>query len=44
MGEQARVMAIEEFNQPLRMRDLPLPEPGPGEALVRILEIGRAHV
>ncbi|MDR1520076.1 MAG: zinc-binding dehydrogenase [Planctomycetota bacterium] len=40
MGERARAMIIEEFNRPLRMRELPLPEPGPGEALVRMLAAG----
>lgn len=36
----AAAMVIEAFGQPLKRRDLALPEPGEGEALIRILAAG----
>ncbi|MDR1534261.1 MAG: zinc-binding dehydrogenase [Planctomycetota bacterium] len=40
MKSMARAMVLEEFNRPLVLREIPLPEPGPGEALVRLLAAG----
>ena len=36
----AKAMIIEKFKEPLAMREIPLPEPGPGEALVRLTASG----
>lgn len=35
-----RAMVLEEIGAPLRLRDLPVPEPGPGEVLVRVQACG----
>lgn len=35
-----RAMAVVAFGAPLELLDLPVPEPGPGEALVRVLACG----
>ena len=40
MASMAKAAVIEKFGQPLSLRELPLPEPGPGEALVRVLAAG----
>jgi NADPH2:quinone reductase len=35
-----RAAVLEEFGQPLVLRDLPTPDPGPGEVLVRVVASG----
>ena len=35
-----RAMVLERQREPLRLRDLPVPEPGPGEVLLRVLACG----
>ncbi len=36
----ARVAVLTAFNEPLALREVPIPTPGPGETLVRILAAG----
>jgi len=38
-----RAMALRAPGQPLEMAELPIPEPGPGEVLVRLLACGVCH-
>ena len=38
-----RAAVVTEFNSPLQVQDLPIPEPGPGEVLVRIETSGLCH-
>src|SRR5215467_8090217 len=38
-----RAAVVEKFCEPLVMRDLPVPRPGPGEALVEIMASGVCH-
>src|SRR5215469_1913320 len=38
-----RAAVVEKFCEPLVMRDLPVPRPGPGEALVEIMATGVCH-
>ncbi|MEU7945454.1 zinc-dependent alcohol dehydrogenase [Micromonospora taraxaci] len=38
-----RATVVTAFDRPLEMRDLPVPEPGPGEMLVRIEASGLCH-
>ncbi len=35
-----RAMVVERYGEPLRMAELPVPSPGPGEVLVRVLGCG----
>src|SRR3984885_3472117 len=34
---------VEKFGEPLRIRELPVPDPGPGEVLVKIISSGVCH-
>ena len=34
---------LEASGKPIEVRDVPLPEPGPGEALVRVAAVGACH-
>ncbi len=35
-----RAMRLERYNEPLVLRDLPTPRPGPGEVLVKVAACG----
>ena len=37
---QMRAMVLEEFGGPLKLQSRPIPEPGPGEVLVRVVACG----
>ena len=39
-----RAMVLEEFGQPLADREVPVPQPGPGEALVRVRACAVDHL
>jgi NADPH:quinone reductase len=39
-GSAMRAVVLDEFGAPLVVRDLPVPEPGPGEVLVRVAASG----
>src|SRR5438105_7374782 len=38
-----RAAVVEKFREPLPMRELPVPSPGPGQALVQIIATGVCH-
>ena len=35
-----RAMVLERFREPLQLREVPVPEPGPGEVLVEVAACG----
>jgi propanol-preferring alcohol dehydrogenase len=43
MGKTMRAAVLTAFGQPLELRELPIPEPGPGEALVKLEACGVCH-
>ena len=43
MAGTMKAAIIYQFNKPLRTEQVAIPEPGPGEVLVKV-KIGRAHV
>jgi propanol-preferring alcohol dehydrogenase len=43
MERAMKAAVVTEFNSPLEIQDLPIPEPGPGEVLVRIEATGLCH-
>ena len=38
-----KATVVEKFGEPLRIRELPIPDPGPGEVLVKIISSGVCH-
>jgi len=38
-----KAAVVERFGEPLAVREVPVPEPGPGQALVKIMETGVCH-
>ena len=38
-----RAAVVEQFQQPLQIREVPVPSPGPGQALVKIIATGVCH-
>ncbi|MDT7710347.1 MAG: alcohol dehydrogenase, propanol-preferring [Pseudonocardiales bacterium] len=38
-----RAAVVTDFHAPLQIQDLPVPEPGPGQVLVRIEATGLCH-
>src|SRR6478672_8985404 len=38
-----RAAVVEKFRQPLQIREVPVPTPGPGQALVKIIATGVCH-
>ncbi|MBZ5572110.1 MAG: alcohol dehydrogenase catalytic domain-containing protein [Acidobacteriia bacterium] len=43
MPKIMRAAVVERFREPLVMRELPVPTPGPGQALVEIIASGVCH-
>jgi propanol-preferring alcohol dehydrogenase len=43
MAKTMRAAVLTAFGQPLELRELPIPEPGPGEALVKLEACGVCH-
>jgi len=43
MGKWMKAAVVHEFGKPLRIEELPKPEPGPGEVVVRIEASGLCH-
>ena len=41
--DQFHAAVVEEFNKDLNLKDIDLPEPGPNEALVKVLTSGVCH-
>jgi propanol-preferring alcohol dehydrogenase len=38
-----RAAVVEKFGEPLRIREVPVPSPGPGQALIQIIATGVCH-
>ncbi len=43
MPNTMQAAVVEQFGKPLQLRELPIPEPGPGEILVKIHSTGVCH-
>ena len=43
VSKMMRAAVVEQFHEPLEMRELPVPTPGPGQILVEILASGVCH-
>lgn len=43
MTQTMRAAVVTQFNQPLELRQMPVPTPGPGQALVRVHACGVCH-
>lgn len=43
MPETMRAAVVEKFCEPLQIREVPVPSPGPGQALVQIIATGVCH-
>ncbi|WP_210418378.1 alcohol dehydrogenase AdhP [Agromyces intestinalis] len=43
MADTMRAAVVTELGQPLVVKDVPIPQPGPGEALVRLITSGVCH-
>ena len=43
MGETMRAAFVHAFGEPLRIEELPIPTPGPGEIVVRLVATGVCH-
>jgi propanol-preferring alcohol dehydrogenase len=43
MAKMMKAAVVEKFGQPLVVRDVPVPTPGPGQALVKIVASGVCH-
>jgi alcohol dehydrogenase, propanol-preferring len=43
MSKMMRAAVVEKFGQPLKVRELPIPQPGAGQVLVRIMSSGVCH-
>ncbi len=43
ISKTMRAAVVEKFREPLVMRELPVPAPGPGQALVEIVASGVCH-
>ena len=41
--ETMRAAVVEKFREPLQIREVPVPSPGPGQALVQIIATGVCH-
>jgi propanol-preferring alcohol dehydrogenase len=43
MAKMMKAVVVEKFGQPLVVRDVPIPTPGPGQALVKVVASGVCH-
>ena len=43
MAKMMKAAVVEKFGQPLVVRDVPIPTPGPGQALVKVVASGVCH-
>jgi propanol-preferring alcohol dehydrogenase len=43
MAKMMRAAVVERFGEPLKIREVPIPNPGPGQALVEIVATGVCH-
>jgi propanol-preferring alcohol dehydrogenase len=43
MAKTMKAAFVEKFGEPLKIREVPVPDPGPGEALVQVVASGVCH-
>ncbi|MBV8348503.1 MAG: alcohol dehydrogenase catalytic domain-containing protein, partial [Mycolicibacterium sp.] len=43
MAETMKAAVVHEFGQPLRIEEVPIPAPGPGEVLIKVMANGICH-
>lgn len=43
MAEMMKAAVVQEFGQPLRIEEVPIPTPGPGEVLIKVMANGICH-
>jgi len=43
MAKTMKAVFVDKFREPLQIRDVPVPDPGPGEALVEVVASGVCH-
>jgi len=43
MAKTMQAAVVEKFGQPLEIREFPIPAPGPGQALVKVISTGVCH-
>ena len=43
MAKTMKAAFVEKFGEPLKIREVPIPDPGPGEALVEVVASGVCH-
>ena len=43
ISKTMRAAVVEKFRQPLQIREVPIPSPGPGQALIKIMATGVCH-
>src|SRR4029077_2046047 len=43
MAKTMQAAVVERFGHPLELRELPIPVPGPGQALVKVISTGVCH-
>ena len=43
MAKMVKAAVVEKFGQPLVVREVPVPTPGPGQALVKVVASGVCH-
>jgi len=43
MAKKMNAAVVEKFGEPLQIRELPVPDPGPGEVLVKVVASGVCH-
>ncbi|HTV06558.1 MAG TPA: alcohol dehydrogenase AdhP [Acidobacteriaceae bacterium] len=43
MPKTMQAAVVEKFGEPLKVRELPIPQPGPGQVLIRVMSSGVCH-
>ena len=43
MAKSMRAAVVRAFGKPLRIEDIPIPTPGPGEVLIKVVASGVCH-
>lgn len=43
MAKTMQAAVVEKFGEPLKIREVPIPDPGPGEVLVKVMATGVCH-
>jgi len=43
MAKTMKAAFVEKFGEPLKIKEVPVPDPGPGQALVQVVASGVCH-